>query len=308
MSMQAIEAKLASGESIFLDGATGTELQRRGAQMGEGSWSAMATNSHADVLRQIHVDYIEAGADLITTNTFGTSRSVLGPLGQGSEVVAINQRAADIALEAREKAGAGRPVAVAGCISHWRPWNRQTLDSAVLPSAAQMEDNMAEMAEILSAAGCDLLLLEMMCHPVWGPATVGAAKGSGIPVWVGLSARVREDGVLATPGEVNVPFEEVVAPVVDKGADIFGVMHTNAGQMSTALAILKSHWRGPLMAYPDSGKGSGQGSGWAFDEELTPEVFAEACEVWASEGVQILGGCCGLWLDHLQAMMQRLQP
>ena len=202
MSMGTVNARLASGATIFLDGATGTELQRRGAPMGEGSWSAMATKSHADILRQIHIDYIEAGADIVTTNTFGTSRSVLEALGQGDDVVSINRRAAEIAFETRERAQTDADVAVAGSISHWRPWNRRQLDPALLPSDAQMEDNMGEMAEIHKSSGCDLLLLEMMCHPVWGPATVRAARGCGLPVWVGLSARLQPDGVLGTPGEM----------------------------------------------------------------------------------------------------------
>jgi S-methylmethionine-dependent homocysteine/selenocysteine methylase len=304
--MQAIEAKLERNQLVVLDGATGTELRRRGAPLGGESWSAMPTLTHPDLLRQIHVEYIEAGADLIITNTFATSRSVLGPVGQGDKVVAINERAVEIALEAREQADCDRPIAVAGSISHWRPWNRAELDPSVLPSDQAMAENMAEMAEILVRSGCDLLMLEMMCHPVWAPATVRAARASGVPVWVGLSARLNANGVLGTPGEFDLPFEEVCPPIVAEGGNVFGIMHTNRAQVSNALAILREHWHGPLMVYPDSERATRPGGEGSFDDDLTPERFAAACEGWAEEGVQILGACCGLSLEHLEAMIQRL--
>ena len=103
--------------------------------------------------------------------------------------------------------------------------------------------------------------------------------------------------------------EEVCAPVVAQGADgvdVFGIMHTNPGQMADALAILRRHWNGPTMAYPDSGKGASEGTGWAFTDALTPEGFVDACETWCAEAdVKIFGVCCGLAQEHLEAMIEK---
>jgi S-methylmethionine-dependent homocysteine/selenocysteine methylase len=74
--MQAIEAKLARGEVVILDGATGTELQRRGAPMDDAAWCAVATMTHGDLLRGIHADYIRAGADIVTLATHQFSQAL----------------------------------------------------------------------------------------------------------------------------------------------------------------------------------------------------------------------------------------
>lgn len=77
--------RLRDGEVLILDGAIGTELQRRGVPMDSTAWCALASKSHPELLRQIHIDYIDAGADIITTNTFPTARHVLEPAGLDEE-------------------------------------------------------------------------------------------------------------------------------------------------------------------------------------------------------------------------------
>ena len=135
---------------------------------------------------------------------------------------------------------------------------------------------------------------------------VRAARATGLPVWVGLSTNARPDGTLATHGEVDVPFDEVLEPVVAEGGDVIGIMHTHVALVAPALEMLRRQWSGRLMVYPDAGGGTGRGSGWTFDESVSPAVFAEACREWADAGVRILGGCCGLWVDHIEAMVAAL--
>ena len=77
------QAKLNDGGIVLLDGGTGSELQRRGVPMSGAAWSGAAVHTHPDVLRAVHHDYIAAGAEVIITNTFGTSRSALSAAGLG---------------------------------------------------------------------------------------------------------------------------------------------------------------------------------------------------------------------------------
>ncbi|HEX5692919.1 MAG TPA: homocysteine S-methyltransferase family protein, partial [Roseiflexaceae bacterium] len=79
----ALQARLDAGQVIMLDGATGTELQRRGVPMHGFAWSAAALDTHPDIVRAVHEDYIRAGADVIITNTFSTARHVLETAGLG---------------------------------------------------------------------------------------------------------------------------------------------------------------------------------------------------------------------------------
>ena len=100
-AMHAIQRKLATGETIILDGATGTELQRRGAPMNDDAWCAVATASHPELLRAIHEDYIRAGADIVTANTFASARHLLERAGIGERT----RRAAAAGGAARARGG-----------------------------------------------------------------------------------------------------------------------------------------------------------------------------------------------------------
>ena len=93
MSYATLKARLDRGEVLILDGATGTELQRRGAKMDPGAWCGPATLDHDALLTEIHSDYIRAGSDVITANTFASSRLMLTPAGYGDKVGEINRRA-----------------------------------------------------------------------------------------------------------------------------------------------------------------------------------------------------------------------
>ena len=98
MSYQHIKSRLDAGETIVLDGATGTELQRRGATMDPASWCGPASLNNSDLLTQIHLDYIKAGSDVITANTFASSRLMLTDAGFGDRVEEINRIAVEAAL------------------------------------------------------------------------------------------------------------------------------------------------------------------------------------------------------------------
>ena len=92
MTYATIKARLDAGEILILDGATGTELQRRGVEMSPAAWCGTATLGNDRLLQQIHADYIRAGSDVITANTFASSRLMLGPAGFGDSMEEINRR------------------------------------------------------------------------------------------------------------------------------------------------------------------------------------------------------------------------
>lgn len=306
MSMAAIRERLAAGRVVFLDGATGTELQRRGAPMDDDAWCALATESHPHLLRAIHEDYIRAGADVITVNTFSTSRVLLGLSGRADRAASLARRSVEIALEARDRAAHGRPVVVAGSISHMIPVTQgaAVADPSRMPSEAMLRESFRELAGVLASAGCDLLLMEMMSHPERARLAIEAARETGLPVWIGLSARSEEGRVVSYVRE-SFPFGEVVPQILAHGGEVAGLMHTNIQTIGPALEILRAHWSGPLMAYPDSGHF--KMPDWQFEDIIAPADFAEACVAWVDAGVRIVGGCCGLSVEHIAAMTAALR-
>ena len=115
--MGTLNERIEAGEVIILDGAIGTELERRGAPMNTEAWCARVTQDTPDLVRELHEDYIRAGADVITVNTFSAARHVLEAAGLGEAVAEINTRAVELAREARDRVAADRHIAVAGSIS-----------------------------------------------------------------------------------------------------------------------------------------------------------------------------------------------
>ena len=293
-------ARLRVGEVVILDGATGTELQARGARMDARAWCAPATLGNERLLVEIHADYIAAGADVVTANTFAASTIMLGAAGLADRAEEIVARAVAAAQAAR--AASGRDVVVAGSLSHMMPiaGGLATPDLGPLPSESAMAESFHLLAGQLKSAGCELIILEMMYHPVRTPLAVQAALTTGLPVWFGASARRGRDGrVLSSHTHSDVLLADIAKLIPTRGVDVAGVMHTGADVIADALLVVREHFAGPLMAYPDSGYF--EMPDWKFVNVITPERFEQFCRAWIAAGVQVIGGCRGLGVEHIRA-------
>jgi len=302
MSYKNLERRLADGGIVILDGGTGTELQRRGVPMDPEAWCGPASLEHFGELEAIHRDYIAAGADIITANTFASSRLMLAHAGYADRFEDINRTAVRVAHRAREASGyAG--ITVAGSLSHMVPMAGGTArsDLARAPGEAEMVEAFGDMAALLEEEGCELILLEMMYHPDRMPAAFTAAVAVGRPVWAGFSARRGKDGqVLSFTAEKDIPFEEVVQVLADFDVAAAGVMHTPSDVTGDAITILRDVFDGPLTAYPDSGYF--KMPNWQFEKVISPSEFLKFATEWVADGVQVLGGCCGLSPEHIAAI------
>jgi len=226
----------------------------------------------------------------------------------------LNRGSVAIAREARERAAGGRPVAVAGSISNMMHMvaGAARVDPKRFTPLDQAEASFREQANLLAEAGVDLLLLEMLYRPEYLMRCIRAARETGLPVWVGTSARYGEhpDGrpngvVLSFAAEADIPFDEVIDAVLDAGAsEVIGVMHTSVNVTRDALAILRKRWHGPMMAYPDSG--FFEMPAWRFVDIITPDALAAEASIWIEQGAQVVGGCCGLGVEHIAALRRML--
>ena len=128
-AMAAIARKLADGDTIILDGATGTELQKRGAPMDDGAWCAVATASHPELLRAIHEDYVRAGADIVTANTFASARHLLERAGIGERTAELQPTGGAARArggDAGRRRGRARRSPSPGSLSTMRPVGKGT--------------------------------------------------------------------------------------------------------------------------------------------------------------------------------------
>ena len=317
-----LDEKIAAGDVIVLDGAIGSEIDRLGGKMDAAAWCGVANRTHPDTVRRVHESYLEAGADVITTNTFATCRHVLEGAGYGGETVAINRRAVELAREALHRVAPDRPVAIAGSMSNNVAWLPGTVgaDPAYLPSPQQEAANYREMADILAEAGCDLLIMEMMLDVRHGRRVMEAALATGLPVWTGIStsqgpggrmvgwdqATEEDEGRLPDGYEqpATEPLETIIDALCALGPQTVGIMHSSLPSTTRGLEVLFERWSGPVMAYPEA-TGFDAVTRQARDP-VTPEDFAAHCRGWVESGVQIIGGCCGTTIHHIRAMVDRL--
>ena len=302
MSYKIMKQRLDAGEVVILDGATGTELQRRGVEMSPEAWCGPATLGNADLLTQIHLDYINAGSDVITTNTYAANSMMLTPAGYGDKVKDIVNTAVDAALRARDKAPTGRNVVVGGSLSHMVPHIAGTdlVDLERTPPPAQMAESFHELAQLLKAGGVDHIMLEMMYEENRTPLALAAAQATGLPVWFGLSARRSDAGnIISFNLAEESPLESIINLIPESGIDVVNVMHTQPQAVSDTINMVRKRFTGPIGVYPDSGYF--EMPDWNFNEVIPASKLEEFYSEWLKNGVQLIGGCCGLTIEHIQA-------
>jgi S-methylmethionine-dependent homocysteine/selenocysteine methylase len=281
------QAKLARGELVLLDGGTGTELRRRGARVDPAAWAGLAAHEHPQLLEAIHRDYIAAGADVIVANTFAGTRFLFDAARVGELWEPTVHAAVTIARRARESL----PVAVAGSISNLPPY----FDVSAYPEPARECADYRALAELLAAAGSDLIALEMIQDIVHGARAFDAACATGLPVWLGLSARRHpRHGRLVGYDLGEQRLEDVLDMLLPRQPSVVNVMHSTLDAVEPALAAIRQRWSGPIGAYPEV-------SG------ITPSAFARAALRWAHAGAQLIGGCCGSTPAHI-AELARIRP
>ena len=280
----------ARGGTLVLDGGTGSELRRRGVSLDPVGWSALAPLTHYDALRTIHADYIAAGADVVTTSTFATTRFVLEATGQGGAFATVNARAVAAARDARDESG--REVAIAGSISCLPPG----FDVHAYPDERTESAAYRELAETLAEAGADLLLLEMMQETRHAPLACEAARTVGLPVWLGVSCRVGPAGTLVGFDFPLVPLSATLDALLPFAPHAVAVMHSPVAAVVPALREIRARSSAPLGAYPEIGDGS------AATEAVTPEELAGQARAWRQAGARIIGGCCGTRPAHIRAL------
>jgi S-methylmethionine-dependent homocysteine/selenocysteine methylase len=300
IAYKAIAAKLVGGQLVILDGGTGTDIQRRGVPMHGETWCAEANRSHPEVIKAVHADYIRAGAQVITANTFATSPLLFDALGRASEIADLDARAVALAKQARDET-ASTPVAVAGSFSIMRlvEQGSDRTSTAKTWSREQTRDLIRAKADALAAAGADLIMMEMMRDTDYSVWATEAALATGLPVWVGISLDTKATGKLGGYSRPDQPATDIIAALAGLKQQAMAIMHTSVADTDLALPLAKTVYDGPLGVYPESGHF--KMPDWQF-ADLTPAEFVTACTRWRSGGVAMLGGCCGIGPSHITAL------
>jgi 5-methyltetrahydrofolate--homocysteine methyltransferase len=285
--MEDIVSRLTRGDVIVADGAMGTMLQAAGLPPGEPPEAWLLKN--AEAVCGVHRTYVEAGADLILTCTFGGTRARLEQAGLGDRVAEINRRAVEIAREA-----VGSEGYVAGDIGplgkFLAPLGTLTYEQAVKV--------FAEQAGALAQAGADVLYVETMSALNEVRAAVEGAlqAGDGKPVFATLS--------FDTHGRTNMGVrpEQAAEALQALGVAALGA-NCGATLEMTEGAVSKMHEVAPqasLIAKPNAGLPRLVGDDVVYD--ATPEDMAKYARRFVALGARVVGACCGSTPAHVAAI------
>ena len=284
--------RLRAGEILVADGATGTNLQQRG--LGRGVSAERWVLDNPDQIVRLHCDFIESGANLILTSTFGATSIRLEQSGLGARSEEVNRQAVDLARQAAGPSG----TLVAGSIGPTghllKPLGPLDEADAVAAFAAQ--------AQALTAAGADLLVIETQFDLGEARAAVqGVRSVSNLPLVVSFSYD------RGTRTMMGVRPASMAAEMAGQGVDVLGI---NCGRSLEdnfkALGELRSATLLPIWFKPNAGLP-------VLDEEanptytISPEQMGAQAASWVSAGAQIIGGCCGTSPAHLAAIAQAVK-
>ena len=289
--MKDLLTRLRAGDVLVGDGAWGTLLMARGVRPGEAPESLNLTRPR--VIEEIALLYLEAGADLITTNTFGGSPARLRQFGLDGETEAVNRAA----VEAVRRAARGRAYVSAsvGPSGHLlKPYG----DADPADIGAGYERQIRALVE----AGADLVCIETMTDLAEAALAVRAARtvAPDLPVMATMTFETTRRGFFTVMG---VSVAQAIRGLSEAGADILG---SNCGNGSAAMVAIAGDFKAltgrPIAIQPNAGLPEPQDGSLVYPE--TPEFMAEQARGLLAAGVAIIGGCCGTTPAHIRALRE----
>lgn len=283
----------------ILDGAMGTELRARGASVPdyrESAWSALALVHDPGTVRQVHADYIAAGADVVTANNYAVVPKLLARVGMEERVEELTRLACALAREAR--AAGGRPgVLVAGSL----PPLDTTYEAALVAGEQQLYAGYLRIARTL-VGEVDLAMAETLTTVREAVAAARAAADCGLRVRISWNLAL--DAPRLRGGE---SLEEAVRALEPLPVEGYSVNCVPTGLVPEAIARLRACTSRPLGAYANSCEK-------APDQKtldtcqipvLTPAEYVAATESWVAAGASWLGGCCDTTPAYIAALARR---
>ena len=292
--LKSIIERLGEKPVLILDGAMGTELFRRGIHTRLPIWSAQALIENPELIRKIHSDYIHAGAEVITTNTFRTTTRALGKKGLSNRAKELTLLAVSLAKQARDQS-ADKTVWIAGSVAPLE----DCYEPDLMPDSETAFREHGELIGWLVEGEVDLILIETMnTIQETIAAARAAALGHQLPIFVSWTCG--SDGKILN-GE-NI--EDAIRLLTPYNPAVFLVNCTPSKDVPSALRKMRNATNKPIGAYANVGKAEPI-FGWEFTHELDASHYADEAEIWIQDGAKIVGGCCGTTPEHIAELKRR---
>ena len=285
---------------VVLDGGMGQELRRRSSRPVSPLWSAQVMLDEPDLVVAAHRDFIDAGAQVITANTYSATPQRLARDGEPGLFGPLHAAALDAARKARQESG--KDVRIAGCL----PPLMASYSPDIAPDDATCLEAYRQVVTA-QAGGVDLFLCETMSLAREARAATIAAAESGLPVWVSFTVD-DGDGTRLRSGE---SLAEAAEQVVAAGATHLLVNCSVPEAVTTAMDVLTETgvpFGGYANAFTsvDALKPGGTVDVLEARKDLDPAAYADHALGWVSQGASIVGGCCEVGPAHIAAIAERL--
>jgi len=283
----------ASG-TFILDGGWGTQLQLRGLGIGEHPdlWNL----SHPDKVQEVAEAYVQAGSDIILTNTFGSNRFLLVKHGAEDKIVELNRAGVRLSKNAIKGAAPKQNCRVFASIG---PTGIMLMSGTVSPD--ELYAAFLEQAEAIAAEVPDGIVIETMSDPAEAVLAVKAAKTTGLPV---AACMVFDTGKNKDRTMMGTTPEQAVEQLTAAGADIVGA---NCGQGIDGFIPICQRMRAvtalPIWMKANAGLPEIVDGKTVYRQ--TPEHFAESAKELLEAGANFIGGCCGTTPEYIQALRKR---
>jgi len=286
---------------VLLDGGMGQELLKRSVFPPSPLWSAQVLMDEPEIVEAVHLEYIKAGAKVITLNSYSVTPERLERDGDLSRFKELQARAISIAVSAREKSA--KAVAIAGClppmVASYRPDLAPDFDTCV-----------ESYRKIVSAQKdhVDLFICETLASVKEVRAATIAAVESGKPTWTSMSV-VDGDGTKMRSRE---PLQEGVAAAMEAGANAVLVNCSWPESLTQSIDILKNS-NLPFGAYANGFTAIDKLAPGGTVEELTarddlgPSAYGDHAMKWIELGASIVGGCCETGPSHISELTRRIE-
>lgn len=288
--MSSLITELLKPGPVVTDGAWGTQLQAMGLPSGAcpDQWNL----SHPERVEQVPRAYVEAGSQIVLTNTFRANRVALVDYGLADQVVQINQAGGAISQRA-----AGTRARVFGSIG---PSGKLLFAGQV--TAEELHSAFAEQAQALAASGVDALVIETMADLDEAKLALAAARSTGLPVVACMVFDSGKDKDRIMTGRTP---EQVAQELTAAGADVVGA---NCGQGIASYVEICRRLRAatdrPIWIKANAGVPQIVGDQVVYG--TSAEQFAEYGPKLVAAGANFLGGCCGTGPDYIRALKQRI--
>jgi len=295
---------------IIGDGAMGTELRRRGVEVPshvESIWSALALKEATSIVEEIHIDYIEAGSDYITTNNYAVTRPILSRDNLDNELESLTIKSIEIAKAALLKTKR-EDVKILGSL----PPLETSYRADLILKEEEMNKQYSEIANILKDK-VDIIVCETMASALEAKCALKAALETNMPVWVSWTLHGDVRNTLPSGETVNQAFTELngLEP------DAYLVNCCAANLVTPSIKALKELTDIPIGGYANaenvaldtenSNLKFAAERHWNSAIEINEKAYLEEVRLWIKEGASIIGGCCRTTPSYIKELSINLK-